>query len=380
VALTDIEQYRVGLIWITEAPREGSPEPAITSLTSAGLSLVAVVTPNALRRRSLAALVARHFYDYLTLPVDAESLRLTLGHAHGMACLRAQAHREPRDDLQRRCHEQRRPIGAVELAKAAERSRIARDLHDDLAQSLSALRLGLAQLGGGEGAFNAPGQRQIPALITLVDDSLEAMRRTVSNLRPAGLDALGLSAACEGLVREFALRTGINCDWDLDHSASQADAESALTVFRILQEALTNVARHSAATAVRVHLAKRQDDLVVEVRDDGNGFEYRTGRHCDGFGLLSMDERAASQGGVLTIDSVRGAGTRIVARIPMRRARAAAASTAIGPERHGFSRNQGAAGAASSACEGHGRRNDPRLRTNQVVPGQAIPAPRLRGG
>jgi signal transduction histidine kinase len=196
-----------------------------------------------------------------------------------------------------------------------ERTRIARELHDDLGQSLTALKMDVVGFLGAhpERPETAPLRERI---VRILDSTVTAVQRISAELRPSALDDLGLAAALESEARVFEERTGIECELSLDTDAEDLDGERAAAVYRIVQEALTNVARHSDASRVEIRLRQRPSELLLEVRDDGRGM---TGEEMDAaasLGLIGMRERAAVVGGTLELDGVRGRGTIVTLRVP----------------------------------------------------------------
>lgn len=201
-------------------------------------------------------------------------------------------------------------------ALEAHEARLGRDLHDDLGQSLTALKLTLAAL---ERQVDTAGPAA-PALVdrvvetsALVDEALARLKAIVAGLRPSALEHLGLAAALRGEVRAFAARSGVACDLSLDDALAPGPETSA-ALFRIAQEALTNVARHAAATRVHVTLEAADGGARLVVRDDGRGFTPRS--VALSLGLLGMRERAAALGGQVRVDSAPGAGATVTAWVP----------------------------------------------------------------
>jgi len=196
----------------------------------------------------------------------------------------------------------RRLSARLESAIEEERRRIAHELHDELGQSLTALKLDLARV--------AEDQRQIPGLfvrlqsvLDLIGDCLDAVRRISQELRPAILDHLGLGAAVEWHAGEFQKRTGIRCDLESDLGQPDLQGDVSMALYRIIQEALTNVARHSDASRAVVCLSRAADGLTIEIRDDGKGLDLTALSNSRSLGMLGMRERAARLGGSLSIQS-----------------------------------------------------------------------------
>jgi signal transduction histidine kinase len=150
----------------------------------------------------------------------------------------------------------------------------------------------------------------------LIDDAIHSVRRIATELRPAIIDDLGLVAAIEWAGEEFQARTGIKCAIDLPPNDVLLDPEKAIVIFRVFQEALTNVIRHAFATEVSVRLATRDDDLLLEVSDNGVGFSPEKLDGALSLGILGMKERAALVGADLQITSRPGNGTVLRVHVP----------------------------------------------------------------
>ncbi len=197
-----------------------------------------------------------------------------------------------------------------------ERTNIAREIHDELGQSLTAVKMDLSWLARRVSRRNAPVLEKIRSTLQLADSIMESVRRISTELRPGILD-LGLAAAVEWQVQEFQTRTGIQCKVRLlTQEVFAPNVSTAL--FRILQETLTNVARHARATRVEVVKQKQRDRLVLRIRDNGRGFDPEDPSVSKSLGLLGMRERAAILGGRVTISSAPGKGTTVTAWIPLR--------------------------------------------------------------
>ena len=194
-----------------------------------------------------------------------------------------------------------------------ERTGIARELHDELGQSLTALRIELGWLRKHCAPLGAAVLERAAAAYGLVEQSVQSLRRISEGLRPGMLDVLGLCAALEHLASQFAERTGVRCCFAADADDYPLPENGAITVFRLVQEALTNVTRHAAATQVNVQLQQGKGCLHLLVSDNGRGFA--SGQPRQGFGLLGMRERVLMLGGEITIDGSDG--TRIDVRLPL---------------------------------------------------------------
>jgi signal transduction histidine kinase len=220
--------------------------------------------------------------------------------------------------------EQFRNLAARLLSvREEERARISREVHDELGQSLTAVKMDLAWLAGRLPRGNAHMLKRIRSTGQLADSIMQSIRRISTELRPAVLD-LGLAAAVEWQVQEFQARSGVSCKVRL--LIREVVTSSASTaMFRIFQETLTNVARHAEATRVEVVLQKQQDRLVLLIHDDGLGFDQADPALSKSLGLLGMRERAAILGGQVKISSAPGKGTTVSAWIPLRSAEEAGA-------------------------------------------------------
>ena len=213
--------------------------------------------------------------------------------------------------------EQLRNLAARLLSvREQERTRIAREIHDELGQALTAVKMDLSWLAGRLSPRNGPLLGRIRSTLQLADSTIQSVRRISTELRPSVLD-LGLAAALEWQVREFQARTGIRCKLRLPAQGAVAPNVST-ALFRIFQETLTNIARHAGATRAEVALQKQPDALVLRVRDNGRGFDPANSSSSKSLGLLGMRERAAILGGWVDIFSAPGKGTRVTAWIPLR--------------------------------------------------------------
>ncbi len=216
--------------------------------------------------------------------------------------------------------ELRRLTNALDTELEAERVRIARELHDELGQELTALRykLKVAGIRIAQRPEAAPGE--LAEMGSLIHRATETVRSIVGELRPKVLD-LGLFPAVKLLAHEVQERTGVECRLDLAAAETELAPESAAAAYRVLQESLTNVVRHAAAQGVKVTMREEAGALVVEVADDGAGFQPE--HRSSGVGLTGMRERVRHLGGRLEIDSAPGRGTRVRAWLPVRKAEVA---------------------------------------------------------
>ncbi|WP_279571373.1 sensor histidine kinase [Paraburkholderia sp. BL10I2N1] len=202
-----------------------------------------------------------------------------------------------------------------ETACEEERKRIAREMHDELGQQLTALRLNISALRIEFGADNPELLDRLQGLLSLCDQTMQVVRHAIVSMRPAALDA-GIIPALELLATTFSRDNNIACRLQTPKVTVVLDEEREAAMFRIAQEALTNAARHAHANQVTVSLSQADSFWLLEVHDDGCGFDSESARPRS-FGLLGMRERALILGGQLSITSAQGKGTSIVARIPV---------------------------------------------------------------
>ena len=210
----------------------------------------------------------------------------------------------------------------MNTVREEEGLRIARELHDELGQALTSLKMDLFWLDGQLAA--APEDRRLAALreksasiLQLVDSSVQTVRRIAADLRPPLIDDLGFTAAVEWQAQEFQKRSGIACSVAALAGDSTVEPSRATALYRILQEALTNVARHSGATRVDIVLAQDAGSVVLDVRDNGRGITAAAAASPRSIGLLGMQERARVFGGDVRITRAEPRGTRVMATIPL---------------------------------------------------------------
>jgi signal transduction histidine kinase len=211
--------------------------------------------------------------------------------------------------------------GHIEAAREEERTAMAREIHDELGQSLTAMKMDVAWLGrhvqAGPGTREGAVEARISGMSTLIDGVVQQVRRISAELRPGVLDDLGLAAAIEWQTRDFSERSGVACTAQSNVSDMRFDRNLSTAVFRILQEALTNVARHAQAAHVDVSLVEEAGRLRLEVLDDGLGIQGDVLARSTSLGLLGMHERAHRLGGTLSVSSRPGKGTSIVVNMPV---------------------------------------------------------------
>jgi two-component system sensor histidine kinase UhpB len=215
--------------------------------------------------------------------------------------------------LERLEAERRESSGRVLAAQEAERLRIARELHDEVGQTLTAVALRAEHASAHAGEQRA----QLDELAAIVQGSLEDVRRISRELRPEALDDLGLVNALIALCSRVAEQSGIRVRRRLESPTVELPPEVELAIYRITQEALTNAIRHSNASEVDVSLARENGDVVLRVKDDGQGLPQQV---TEGGGLAGMRERAMLIGAELTLDSPPGGGVEVTLRLHANRA------------------------------------------------------------
>jgi signal transduction histidine kinase len=258
--------------------------------------------------------------DYLAKPVVAEVLRSKLAVFIGLNDMNRMisaelAERALTEQRLRASEENLRALAShLESVREEERVRIAREIHDELGQALTGLKFDIGGLAKACAADPLVGERTL-AIGMAIDRIINSVRRIASGLRPEVLDEIGLSAAVEWQGREFSRRTGIRCSVDIEADFADPDRERSTAVFRILQELLTNVARHANATRVNVHLA--DGDLIrMRVEDNGRGIEKGKFEHARSLGFMGLRERVLAFGGSIEVEGRQGDGTTVHVVIP----------------------------------------------------------------
>jgi PAS domain S-box-containing protein len=204
-----------------------------------------------------------------------------------------------------------------QTVREQERTRIAREIHDELGQALTALIMDLAWLKNRLPPELKPLQAKIRQMTNLADTTIQAVRRISTELRPGLLDDLGLAAAIEWQAKDFQNRSGIACAAVLAADDLELDRDLATALFRIFQETLTNIARHAGATRVDVRLERSAEELVLSVADNGRGITRKESEDGRAFGIIGMRERAHLWGGELRIAGSAGEGTTVKVTIPL---------------------------------------------------------------
>lgn len=209
----------------------------------------------------------------------------------------------------------------LESIREQERTVLARELHDELGQLLTALRMDVAWMARGLRGqpenFPAKALPRLGAMKEMIDQAITSVQRITSDLRPGMLHELGLVAALNSQAREFTRRSGVRCEFEAPDEELIVDDRLAIALYRAFQEALTNVARHAQATIVQSSLQHTGKHLRLEVQDDGRGMPPGATEDARAFGLMGIRERALSLGGEAVFSSAPGKGTRVTVTIPL---------------------------------------------------------------
>jgi PAS domain S-box-containing protein len=205
----------------------------------------------------------------------------------------------------------------LQSVREEERTRISREIHDELGQMLTALKIDLCWLVSALPPGAPALHDKIDAMAALVDSTIDSVGRIAAELRPAALDNLGLITAVQGLAREFRARTGVACRVTADSDDAELDPDLATTMFRICQEALTNVARHAEASQVAITIGRTATGLILTVEDNGKGIREEDISSAKSLGLLGMQERALKHGGKVVISGTPGRGTVVTVAVSL---------------------------------------------------------------
>jgi PAS domain S-box-containing protein len=228
------------------------------------------------------------------------------------------AERERAEGQLRTSLEQLRALAArLQSVREEERTSIAREIHDELGQACTAIKMDLALIARRLTKNQTRLRTKVGSAVELVDNMIATLRRIASELRPRTLDDLGLPAALESQAQEFESRTRIRCSVTLPDEPLVLDADTSVAIFRIFQESLTNVARHARASRVEARLKAENDQIVFQVFDNGRGFDPQEAKARKSLGIVGMQERAFLLRGHLKIEGVPGAGTTMTLTIPL---------------------------------------------------------------
>jgi signal transduction histidine kinase len=259
--------------------------------------------------------------DYIVKPLNPEILKSKISvfidlFVKSQELAREIADRRLAEEQLRESEEKLRALTThLQSVREKEQARIAREIHDELGQALTGLKMDLTWL------MNRLPQQKLftnkaKSMSRLIDSTIHSVRRIASGLRPEALDAFGLAAAINWQALEFQKRSGVRCTIQLPAESPEPDPERATALFRIFQEVLTNVARHSNATRVEIVLEMNGNALALEVRDNGRGITAKETENSRSLGILGMRERALQFEGNVEIEGMPGKGTRVRVAIP----------------------------------------------------------------
>ena len=203
----------------------------------------------------------------------------------------------------------------LNAVREQERLHMAREIHDELGQLLTVMKMDVSWLNRKLEQPPGPIQDKLNDLLKMLDNTVKTVRRISSELRPSLIDDLGLVAAMEWHIEEFSKRSGIDCVTDFPKTEMLIPDSIKISIYRILQESLTNVGRHSQAKNVHIRLQNAENQLILKIEDNGVGFD-ESKRKKKTLGLIGARERAESQGGTYRIESMPGQGTTVTVEIP----------------------------------------------------------------
>jgi two-component system sensor kinase len=270
------------------------------------------------RRMSALRVVHGVRADGSEFPIDASISQVTIdGHKLYTVILRDITDEyRAKTELERSRRELRELTAAMEWVQEEERKRIAQELHDDLGQQLTVLKMDASMLKSRLAREQSDALRMAERLDGVLVQTVQSLRRISADLRPAMLDDLGLVPALEQLLQQIGQRTGLA--YELDASPDvEIDDRLKMPLYRVVQESLNNVVKHAQATQVTVSLAEADSHLVVSVRDNGKGMQESTPGKRKSFGLIGMRERVYTLGGEFRVSSVPQQGTTVEVRIPV---------------------------------------------------------------
>jgi len=249
-------------------------------------------------------------FDYPFTDIDGSSLILELG-------IDITKRKIIEDDLKESREKLRNLYAYLQSAIETERTKIAREIHDEFGTLLTALNIDLSWL-----VSKLPGdmrtlRERITKDVEMVNSAIKMVQRITSELRPGLLDHLGLSSAVEWQVKEFGNRTGIDYDISIDMKTDKLNKDLSVAIFRILQESLTNITRYAEASKVKVSLAENDSILSLEVSDDGKGISEAQLSDGNSYGIMGMRERVQYYGGVINIKGEPNKGTTVTVKVPV---------------------------------------------------------------
>jgi len=292
---------------------------ALQLMCARGLDIPFVIVSGSIGEEAAVDALRQGAYDYV---LKDRPIRLGQAVRHALEDKRLREERQRAQQELVRSHQQLRALAAhLQSVRESERAAIAREIHDELGQLLTALKFDLfwlkTNLKRSPTATPRPVSTKITDMIKLVEETIDSVRRIAAKLRPAVLDELGLDAAIEWHVKEFTQQTGIHCVVNSAPQPLNLSPEQSIGLFRILQEALTNVARHANATRVQISLKTEGTQLRLEIQDNGKGIAESQLAQVRSLGILGMEERARLLGGEVKITGAPRQGMTVRVEIPI---------------------------------------------------------------
>lgn len=223
------------------------------------------------------------------------------------------------DDLKDSYEQLRNLSEHLQSIREEERTNIAREIHDELGQALTVLKIDISMIGNKLYPDHKPLVEKTASMMERIDDTIQVVKKICTELRPTVLDHFGLSAAIEWQAEDFQKRTGINCEVSFHPEDIVLDQDISIVIFRIFQEALTNIMRHADATEVKASLKAKDGMITLEVIDNGKGITEEEITNSSSFGLLGIRERVNFLGGNVTISGISNKGTAIKVNIPFKK-------------------------------------------------------------
>ena len=337
-ALSSTEAARVRKpLWFEVSAALAQRYPLLNALMEDLESASTVLAPLIVEERVLGVLVI-HFAEVHNFDVAEEDFLMALAGQCSQALERAKniaAERQARLDLEqlnaeleqrvvqrtaqfKTSRDQLRALAArLQAAREEERTRISREVHDVIGQYMTALKMSVSMLGRRLEKEQSPTFSRIQDINNLLDEAIKSVRKVATELRPSILDDIGLVAALEWYLNDFATRTGISCNFNCAESHIPMDGDRATALYRLVQEALTNVARHSQATHVTVALYEEEGSLFAKVKDNGRGITTDELGGRKSLGLVGMLERVQVFDGELKISGAPDQGTTVTVKVPL---------------------------------------------------------------
>jgi PAS domain S-box-containing protein len=268
-------------------------------------------------RRSTDYAVTGVRADGQRFPMEGSISRANEGAPFYTVIMRDVSERRRVQDKLSRSHDQLRQLSAaLQTIREEERTHIARELHDDLGQILASLRMDLTLLQQADGT-SSDSLRLMQGMEQNLLTAIVSLRRIATNLRPRALDEGGLYFALQGLRDDFVERYGIPTTLLADEAELRLADGASTAIFRIVQEALTNIARHAEATNVTMNLFRSDGELLITIRDDGRGIRPEDMEKAESLGLIGMRERVWAMDGEISVSSDEPPGTRIDIVLPL---------------------------------------------------------------